>query len=56
VKSTSCHGDTNGQILTTDFLQRLRPEARFDSRNTLIAQMWIDTAQARVVLAREMAA
>ena len=46
-------GDLYGQTLATDFLERIRPDARFDSIEDLIAQMRIDKAQARSVLARE---
>jgi tRNA pseudouridine(55) synthase/riboflavin kinase/FMN adenylyltransferase len=48
-------GDLYGQTLATDLLERLRPDARFDSLADLIAQMQIDKAQARDVLARERA-
>ena len=44
-------GDLYGQTLATDFLERIRPDARFDSIEHLIAQMQIDKAQARDVLA-----
>ena len=46
-------GDLYGQTLSTEFLERIRPDARFDSIEELIAQMQIDKAQARDVLARE---
>jgi riboflavin kinase/FMN adenylyltransferase len=46
-------GDLYGQILTTDFLERLRPDERFDSLDALVAQMAIDKDQAREVLASE---
>jgi riboflavin kinase / FMN adenylyltransferase len=46
-------GDLYGQTLATDFLERIRPDARFDSLDDLIAQMQLDKAQARDVLARE---
>jgi riboflavin kinase / FMN adenylyltransferase len=46
-------GDLYGQILTTDFLQRLRPDERFDSLDALIAQMEVDKTQAREVLTQE---
>jgi riboflavin kinase/FMN adenylyltransferase len=45
-------GDLYGQSLATDFLERIRPDARFDSIDDLIAQMQIDKAQARDVLTR----
>jgi riboflavin kinase/FMN adenylyltransferase len=43
-------GDLYGQTLVTDFLERIRPDARFDSIEDLIAQMQIDKAQARDAL------
>jgi riboflavin kinase / FMN adenylyltransferase len=46
-------GDLYGQTLATDLLERIRPDARFDSLDDLIAQMQIDKAQARKVLAAE---
>jgi riboflavin kinase / FMN adenylyltransferase len=46
-------GDLYGQILTTDFLERLRPDERFDSLDALVAQMEIDKARAREVLTSE---
>jgi riboflavin kinase/FMN adenylyltransferase len=46
-------GDLYGQILATDFLERLRPDERFPSLEALVAQMAIDKARAREVLARE---
>jgi riboflavin kinase / FMN adenylyltransferase len=46
-------GDLYGQTLATDLLERIRPDARFDSLDDLIAQMQIDKAQARKVLATE---
>lgn len=54
--SASRRGDLSGQILATDLLARLRPDACFASLDELIAQMQIDKAQARDVLAREMVA
>lgn len=42
-----------GKSLVTDLPQRIRPDARFDSLDDLIAQMQIDKAQARAVLAIE---
>jgi riboflavin kinase/FMN adenylyltransferase len=44
-------GDLYGQTLVTEFLERIRPDARFDSIEDLIAQMQIDKAQARDALA-----
>jgi riboflavin kinase/FMN adenylyltransferase len=45
-------GDLYGQTLATDLLERIRPDARFNSLDDLIAQMQIDKAQTRDVLAR----
>jgi len=45
-------GDLYGQTLATDLVERIRPDARFDSLEDLIAQMQIDKAQAREVLTR----
>jgi riboflavin kinase/FMN adenylyltransferase len=45
-------GDLYGQTLTTEFLERIRPDARFESIEDLIAQMQVDKSQARDVLAR----
>ncbi|HEX5991235.1 MAG TPA: riboflavin kinase, partial [Thermomicrobiales bacterium] len=45
-------GDLYGQTLATDLLERIRPDARFDSLDALITQMQIDKAQARDILAR----
>jgi riboflavin kinase/FMN adenylyltransferase len=46
-------GDLYGQTLSTDFLERLRPDERFDSLDSLIAQMAIDKERARASLANE---
>jgi riboflavin kinase/FMN adenylyltransferase len=46
-------GDLYGQALTTDLLERIRPDARFPSLDDLIAQMRIDKEQARAILASE---
>jgi riboflavin kinase/FMN adenylyltransferase len=46
-------GDLYGQTLATDLLERIRPDARFDSLDDLIAQMQIDKAEARELLSRE---
>ena len=43
-------GDLYGQTLATDFIERIRPDARFDTLEDLIAQMKIDKAQARDIL------
>jgi len=40
-------GDLYGQTLGIEFLERLRPERRFESAQALIAQMEEDVAQAR---------
>ena len=45
-------GDLYGQTITTEFLERIRPDARFESIEDLIAQMQVDKSQARDVLAR----
>lgn len=44
-------GDLYGRQLQTDFLERLRPDATFDSVDSLITQLKKDEAQARKVLA-----
>jgi riboflavin kinase/FMN adenylyltransferase len=46
-------GDLYGQTLITDLLERIRPDARFDSLEALVAQMEIDKARAREILANE---
>lgn len=46
-------GDLYGQTLATDFLERIRPDARFDSLEDLIAQQRIDRAQAWEILLAE---
>lgn len=46
-------GDLYGQTLATDFLERIRPDARFDSLTDLIAQQRIDKAQAWEILHAE---
>lgn len=46
-------GDLYGLELTVDVLERLRPDANFSSLDELIAQMKLDEANARAVLARE---
>ncbi len=51
--AASCHGALYGNTLSTDLLERLRPDARFDSLDALVAQMEIDKARAREALARE---
>ena len=48
-------GDLYGKTLSTDLLERLRPDARFDSLETLVAQMAVDKARAREALAGEAA-
>jgi riboflavin kinase/FMN adenylyltransferase len=48
-------GDLYGQTLATDLLERIRPDARFDSLDALVAQMRVDKARAREILAREPA-
>jgi riboflavin kinase/FMN adenylyltransferase len=46
-------GDLYGQELRVDVLERLRPDAEFPSLDALIAQMRVDEAQARAILAGE---
>jgi len=46
-------GDLYGQQLATDFLERIRPDARFPSLDDLIAQMKLDKAAAWDILAAE---
>jgi len=43
--------DVYGQTIEVELIEYLRPEARFDSLETLTAQMEADCARARVVLA-----
>lgn len=43
--------DLYGQILETDLIAFLRPEARFDSLETMVAQIVRDVEQARALLA-----
>jgi len=43
-------GDLYGRYLNVDFVQRLRDEQKFDSLDTLVAQMHRDAAAARVIL------
>jgi riboflavin kinase/FMN adenylyltransferase len=49
-------GDLYGQTISTDFLERIRGDVRFDSLEDLIAQQRIDKAQARDILATEAGA
>jgi riboflavin kinase/FMN adenylyltransferase len=44
-------GDLYGKRVHTAFAQRLRPEAKFDGLDALVAQMAKDAAEARAVLA-----
>lgn len=44
-------GDLYGQVLHSDFLERLRPDATFDSVEALVAQLRRDERDARGVLA-----
>ncbi len=46
-------GDLYGQQIAVDLLERIRPDAHFPSLDALIAQMKIDEAVAREILARE---
>ena len=43
-------GDLYGRYLNVDFVQRLRDEQKFDSLDTLVAQMHRDAAAARAIL------
>jgi riboflavin kinase/FMN adenylyltransferase len=43
-------GDLYGRYLDVDFMQRLRDERRFESLDALVAQMHVDSAQARAAL------
>jgi riboflavin kinase/FMN adenylyltransferase len=47
--------DIYGQPLTLEFVERLRPEKKFASVNDLTAQIAADAAQARALLAGEVA-
>lgn len=49
-------GDLYGRTLDVAFVAWLRPELRFDSVEALVAQMQVDTAQARQALARHVGA
>jgi riboflavin kinase/FMN adenylyltransferase len=49
-------GDLYGRTLDVAFVAWLRPELRFDSVEALVAQMQIDTAQARQALVRHVGA
>jgi riboflavin kinase/FMN adenylyltransferase len=42
--------DIYGEVLTTEFVERLRPDSNFDSVDALIAQMQQDERQARSIL------
>ena len=42
--------DLYGQTLETELVAFLRPEARFDSLDALVAQIGADAAQARAIL------
>jgi riboflavin kinase/FMN adenylyltransferase len=42
-----------GQPITLEFVERLRPEKKFDSLDGLVAQIQQDAAQARILLAAE---
>jgi riboflavin kinase / FMN adenylyltransferase len=44
--------DLYGQLLSIEFLARLRGERRFDSVEALVAQMKLDVEQAREICAR----
>ena len=46
-------GDLYGKHIGVEFVRKLRDEARFDGLDALVAQMDLDAAQARAVLARQ---
>ncbi len=46
-------GDLYGQWIATDFIEHIRPDARFTSLEDLIAQMRLDKEQAWEILTRE---
>ncbi len=46
--------DIYGQLLTLEFVERLRPEKKFDGINALVAQIRQDAEQARLLLAAEI--
>jgi riboflavin kinase/FMN adenylyltransferase len=48
------NADIYGQAFTLKFVERLRPEKKFDSIDVLIAQLAQDTEQARTLLANEV--
>jgi riboflavin kinase/FMN adenylyltransferase len=43
-------GDLYGKYLSVDFVKRLRDEKKFDSLDSLVVQMHLDSAQARAAL------
>ena len=43
-------GDLYGQRLSVELIDYLRPEAKFDSLDALVAQMDADCARARTIL------
>jgi riboflavin kinase/FMN adenylyltransferase len=45
-------GDLYGKYLSVELIRYIRPEAKFPSLDALIAQIGIDAAQARVLLAQ----
>ena len=44
-------GDLYGQEIAVELIRRIRPEARFDSLDALLARMDEDCAEARRILA-----
>lgn len=44
-------GDLYGETIATDFVERIRPDVHFPSLEDLVAQMKVDKAQAREILA-----
>jgi riboflavin kinase / FMN adenylyltransferase len=48
-------GDLYGQTLTLEFVERLRPEQRFDDAESLVTQMNLDVERTRQLLASDVA-
>lgn len=48
-----CNGDLYGRDLTVEFVERLRPEVKFDSVQALIEQIQQDKGQAQAILTAE---
>jgi len=45
-------GDLYGRLIEVEFVAKLRDEVKFDSLDSLVAQMNVDAAQARDLLSR----